>query len=62
MDKIGNGSKTGIFPATSAEVGKVTGELGKATKAGDKYFSAENEKKVWYYCEEITRLYYRSEN
>lgn len=61
MPKPETGARTSIYLATSNEVENVTGQFynqkGKIEKPADKYYSAENEKLVWEYCETITNKY-----
>jgi NAD(P)-dependent dehydrogenase (short-subunit alcohol dehydrogenase family) len=62
MDKPEKGAITSIYLATSPEVEKVTGEFfnhrGKIEKPDDRYYSLENEKIVWDYCNRITRSFW----
>ena len=61
MDKVEDGARTSIYLATSPEVENVSGEYfgnrEKIEKPDDRYYSAENEKKVWDYCMGIIRMY-----
>jgi len=58
MDKPFDGARTSIFLAASPIVENVTGEFfdnkEKIEKPDDRYYSPENEKKVWDYCRKIT--------
>lgn len=55
------GAKTGIYLAASPEVDKITGTFfgnkEKEEKPSEKYYSAENEQKVWDYCMESVKEY-----
>lgn len=61
MPKAENGAKTSIYLATSPAVENVSGEFYdnhiKIEKPDDKYYSEENEKLVWDYCEKTTQKY-----
>jgi NAD(P)-dependent dehydrogenase (short-subunit alcohol dehydrogenase family) len=61
MPKPEVGSRTSIYLATSPKVEGVTGKFfgykENEEKADDKYYSAENEKIVWDYCEKVTAKY-----
>lgn len=61
MDKVEDGARSGIYLATSPEVQHVTGQFysnkAKPEKPADKYYSIENEKKVWDYCMKVTEKY-----
>ncbi len=61
MDKVEDGARASIYLATSPEVEKVTGQFysnkAKPEKPADKYYSTENEKRVWDYCMNITQKY-----
>lgn len=62
MDKPEKGAMTSIYLATSTQVEGVTrkfyGNRKKIEKPDDRYYSIENEEKVWNYCEEITKKYF----
>lgn len=61
MDKIEDGARTSIYLATSPEVENVSGQFfdnkENIEKPSDKYYSVENEKIVWDYCQKITKDY-----
>ncbi len=61
MDKPADGARTSIYLATSPNVENVTGEFydnkEKIEKSDDRYYSPENEKLVWDYCEKIMKGY-----
>jgi hypothetical protein len=61
MPKPEAGARTSIYLAASPDVANVTGQFFdqkiKMEKPADKYYSIENEKLVWDYCEKITRPY-----
>ena len=61
MDKVEKGARTSIYLATSHQVENVTGEFfnnkARIEKADDRYYSPENEKIVWDYCEQISKPY-----
>ncbi|MDR2415446.1 MAG: hypothetical protein LBD75_02285 [Candidatus Peribacteria bacterium] len=61
VDKPEKGAMTSIYLAISPEVEGITGKFfsnrEKEEKPDDKYYSLENEKIVWDYCEKITKPY-----
>lgn len=61
MDKPEKGAMTSIYLASSPEVENVTGEFfgnrNNKEKPSDKYYSKENEQKVWDYCQKIVAPY-----
>lgn len=61
MAKPETGSRTSVYLATSADVDNISGKFFdakmKIEKPADKYYSEENEKLVWDYCEKITEKY-----
>lgn len=61
MPKPETGARTSIYLATSPEVENVTGQFYDAKmrieKPADKYYTIENEKLIWNYCEKITAKY-----
>jgi len=61
MDKVEDGARTSVYLATSPQVENVTGEFfnnkGKNEKPDDRYYSPENEKIVWDYCNKVTEAY-----
>ena len=61
MDRPEQGAKTSIYLATSPEVEHVTGKFfgsrEKEEQPDDKYYSEENERKVWDYCMGIVESY-----
>ncbi len=61
MDKPEQGARTSVYLATSPEVENVTGKFfgsrEKEEQADDRYYSEENEKKVWDYCMGIVQPY-----
>lgn len=61
MDKIEDGAKTSIYLATSPEVDNITGEFfgnrERIEKADDRYYSLENAKKVFDYCQKNIQTY-----
>lgn len=61
MPKPETGARTSIYLATSSEVENVSGQFYdakmKIEKPADKYYSEQNEKLVWDYCEKITEKY-----
>lgn len=61
VDKVEDGARTSIYLATSPDVEGVSGEFfsNKATKEkpDEKYYSSENEQKVWDYCEQQLSKY-----
>lgn len=61
MPKPETGARTSIYLATSPEVENVSGQFYdakmKIEKPADKYYSIENENKVWNYCEQTLKSY-----
>lgn len=61
MPKPEKGAQTSIYLASSPDVKNISGEFYnnnmKVEKPDAKYYSAENEKLVWEYCEKITTKY-----
>jgi NAD(P)-dependent dehydrogenase (short-subunit alcohol dehydrogenase family) len=61
MDKVEDGARTSIYLATSPDVENVSGQFfdnkEHIQKPDDKYYSEENEKKVWDYCTKIVNPY-----
>jgi NAD(P)-dependent dehydrogenase (short-subunit alcohol dehydrogenase family) len=60
MDKPEKGAATTVYLAASDEVEGVTGKFFgnmKEEQADDRYYSVENEKKVWDYCMKICAPY-----
>lgn len=61
MDKVEDGARAVIYLATSPEVQNITGQFysnkAKPEKPADKYYSVENEQKVWDYCMKIISKY-----
>lgn len=58
MDKPEDGARTSIYLASSPEVENISGEFFnnkcKLEKPDDRFYTSENEKKVWDYCQQIT--------
>lgn len=61
MDKPEKGAMTSIYLASSPKVEGITGEFfgnrNNIEKPDDKYYSKENEQKVWDYCMQIVKPY-----
>jgi NAD(P)-dependent dehydrogenase (short-subunit alcohol dehydrogenase family) len=61
MDKVEDGARSSIYLALSPEVENVTGGFysnkSKPEKPAEKYYSVENEKKVWDYCMKTVQNY-----
>lgn len=61
MPKPEKGAKTSIYLATSPDVEYISGAFYdnnmKVEKPDDRYYSPENEKLVWEYCEKTTQKY-----
>ena len=58
LTKSDKGAETSIYAAVSPEVATISGEYfknKKIAKVDDKYYSKENEKKVWEYCMEVVK-------
>lgn len=60
-DKPEQGAMTSIYLATSPALEKITGKFfgnrKNIEKPDDKYYSRENEQKVWDYCQQILKPY-----
>ena len=61
MDKPEDGARTSIYLATSPHVASTTGQFfgnrEKEEQADDRYYSKENEQKVWDYCMDTVKPY-----
>lgn len=61
MPKPESGARTSIYLATSPEVLNVTGQFynqkEQVEKPEDKYYSIENEQKIWDYCQQTLKSY-----
>lgn len=61
VDKVEDGARSSIYLATSPELNKVSGQFysnkAKPEKPADKFYSPENEQRVWDYCMKITKKY-----
>lgn len=61
MSTSADGAKSEIYLASSSEVEGVSGKFYsnkcKVDKPNTKYYSEDNEQKLWHYCEEITKIY-----
>jgi len=61
MSKPEDGARTSIYLSTSPDVENVTGEFFdnkcKIEKPDDRYYSSENEKIVWDYCQTVMKDY-----
>ncbi|MHC6178318.1 Rossmann-fold NAD(P)-binding domain-containing protein [Clostridium sp. JNZ X4-2] len=61
MSKPEDGAKSEIYLASSPKVEGVSGKFFshkcKEDKPNDKYYSAENEQKLWNYCKKVTKAY-----
>lgn len=57
---IEKGAETSVYLASSPDVKNITGKYfsnKKVTKPSEKYYSKENEQRVWDYCEQIIKPY-----
>lgn len=61
MDKVEDGARSEIYLASSDELKGISGQFYsnkcKPEKPAEKYYSVENEKRVWDYCLKITGAY-----
>lgn len=60
MNTVAEGASSSIKAATSPELEGVTGKYfgpKGEEKPCEKYYSSENEKIIWDYCEQITKPY-----